>query len=99
MKKFIIVTPEGNTIAPNKEILVNNMQVLGIVENVNNENEAVVKLLKENDWINVAFSRARNLLIIVGNPDNFRFGNNEKSAQQYDEIFNIAKKFGSVKGE
>jgi hypothetical protein len=51
MKKFIIVTPEGNTIAPNKEILVNNMQVLGIVENVNNENEAVVKLLKENDWI------------------------------------------------
>lgn len=51
MKKFIIVTPEGNTIAPNKEILVNNMQVLGIVENVNNENEAVIKLLKENDWI------------------------------------------------
>lgn len=51
MKKFIIVTPEGNTIAPNKEILVNNMQALGIVENVNNENEAVVKLLKENDWI------------------------------------------------
>ena len=51
MKKFIIVTPEGNTIAPNKKILVNNMQVLGIVENVNNENEAVVKLLKENDWI------------------------------------------------
>ena len=27
------------------------MQVLGIVENVNNENEAVVKLLKENNWI------------------------------------------------
>lgn len=51
MKKFIIVTPEGNTIAPNKEILVNNMQVLGIVENVNDENEAVVRLLKENDWI------------------------------------------------
>ena len=51
MKKFIIVTPVGNRIAPNKEILVNNMQVLGIVENVNNENEAVVKLLKENNWI------------------------------------------------
>lgn len=51
MKKFIIVTPEGNTIAPNKKILVNNMQVLGIVENVNNENEAVVKLIKENNWI------------------------------------------------
>ena len=51
MKKFIIVTPEGNTIAPNKKILVNNMQVLGIVENVNNENEAVVKLLKENNWL------------------------------------------------
>ena len=41
MKKFIIVTPEGNTIAPNKEILVNNMQVLGIVENVNNEKATI----------------------------------------------------------
>lgn len=51
MKKFIIVTPEGKTIAPNTKIKIKNMQVLGIIDNVNNENEAVIKLLKENDWI------------------------------------------------
>jgi hypothetical protein len=51
MKKFIILTPEGETIAPNENFEVNNLQVLGIVENVNDENEAISKLLKENDWI------------------------------------------------
>jgi len=51
MKKFIILTPEGATLAPNKAVEVNNLQVLGIVENVANENEAIIKLLKENNWI------------------------------------------------
>lgn len=51
MKKYIILTSEGRTIAPNENVEVNNLQVLGIVENVNNENEAIVKLLKENTWI------------------------------------------------
>lgn len=51
MNKYIILTAEGHTIAPNIEIEVENLQVLGIVENVNNENEAIVKLLKENTWI------------------------------------------------
>lgn len=51
MKKFIVLTPEGVTIAPNENIEVNNLQVLGIVENVKNENEAIIKLLKENEWI------------------------------------------------
>lgn len=51
MKKYIIVTPEGVTIPPNPEKEVENLQVLGIVENVMNENEAIVKLLKENTWI------------------------------------------------
>jgi len=51
MKKFIILTPEGETIAPNENFEVNNLQVLGIVENVKDENEAISKLLKENDWI------------------------------------------------
>jgi len=27
------------------------MQVIGTVENVNDENEALILLLKENDWI------------------------------------------------
>lgn len=51
MKKFIIVTPEGQTLAPNVATEVDNLQVLGIVEGVENENEAIVKLLKENTWI------------------------------------------------
>ncbi len=51
MKKYIILTPEGETIAPNTDYPVENLQVLGIVEGVNNENEAIVKLLQENEWI------------------------------------------------
>jgi hypothetical protein len=51
MKKFIILTPEGETTAPNENFEVNNLQVLGYVENVKDENEAISKLLKENDWI------------------------------------------------
>lgn len=51
MKKFIILTPEGETIAPNNNVEVNNLQVLGIVDDVKNENEAIIKLMKENLWI------------------------------------------------
>jgi hypothetical protein len=51
MKKYIILTSEGETIAPNTKVLVENLQVLGIIENVSSENEAIIKLLKENPWI------------------------------------------------
>ena len=51
MKKYIIITNEGYTEAPSSKVEVNNMQVIGIVENVSNENEAIIKLLKENLWI------------------------------------------------
>lgn len=50
-KKFIILSPEGETIAPNTDFEIENLQVLGIVERVTSENEAIVKLLKENSWI------------------------------------------------
>jgi hypothetical protein len=50
MKKYIFISPEGETIAPNGNE-VENMQVIGIVENVTNENEALKKLLLENEWI------------------------------------------------
>lgn len=50
MKKYIIITNEGETLSPSgKEI--NNLQVIGIVDNVSNEDEALKKLLKENTWI------------------------------------------------
>lgn len=51
MKRYIIVTPEGQTIAPNNSTQVENLQVLGIIDNVHNENEAIIKLLRENSWI------------------------------------------------
>lgn len=50
MKKFIFVTSEGETIAPNGSD-IENLQVIGIVDNVEDEDEALKKLLQENSWI------------------------------------------------
>ena len=50
MKKFIFITSEGKTFAPNGNE-VENMQVIGIIENVETEDEALKKLLQENSWI------------------------------------------------
>lgn len=50
MKKFIFITREGETVAPNGND-VENMQVIGIVENVKTEDKALEKLLQENSWI------------------------------------------------
>jgi len=51
MKKYIFITNEGYTESPNSSIEVHNMQVIGIVENVDNEDEALKKLLQENPWV------------------------------------------------
>ncbi|MBF01425.1 hypothetical protein [Flavobacterium coralii] len=51
MKKYIFITAEGDTTAPNSLCIVNNMQVIGIIEGVNNVDEAKHKLLDENKWI------------------------------------------------
>jgi len=50
MKKYIFITPEGSSFSPNGNE-IENMQVIGIVEDVSDENEAYKKLLMENDWI------------------------------------------------
>ncbi|NHM06659.1 hypothetical protein G4D82_05460 [Flavobacterium sp. CYK-4] len=50
MKKFIFISPEGNTLSPNGQEF-ENLQVIGIVEKVNTEDEALKILLKENSWI------------------------------------------------
>lgn len=50
MKKFIFITPEGETTAPNGKD-VENLQVIGIVEDVETEDEALKKLLQENTWV------------------------------------------------
>ena len=69
-----------------------------IVSLVRNNKEHNVGFAKKAHRVNVAFSRAKNLLVIVGNVDKFTFGRDEKSAKQYRKIFNIAKKFGTVRG-
>lgn len=51
MRKFIFLTKEGFTIAPNEKLEINNMQVIGIVENAISEDDAFKILLKENTWI------------------------------------------------
>lgn len=50
MKKYIFITAEGTTFSPNGDE-VENMQVIGTVEDVTDENEALKKLLIENEWI------------------------------------------------
>jgi len=50
MKRYIFITPEGTTNAPNGDE-IENMQVIGMVEDVSNEDEALKKLLLENEWI------------------------------------------------
>lgn len=50
MKKFIFITSEGDTTSPNGNE-VENLQVLGIIDNVRTEDETLKKLLQENSWI------------------------------------------------
>lgn len=50
MKKFIFITSEGQTVSPNGN-KVQNMQVIGIVENAESEDDALKKLLRKNFWI------------------------------------------------
>lgn len=50
MKKYIIYTTEGYTIAPNENVEVENCQMLGEACG-NNPEEARANLLRENPWI------------------------------------------------
>lgn len=60
MKKYICITSDGDTIAPDGLSDVNNLQVLGIINNAIDENDAIKKLLMTNDWIlEVGFSETR----------------------------------------
>lgn len=56
MNEYIIYTTEGETIAPNTNVEVENCQVLGRANGMNEE-EAKKNLLDENKWIaNAGFS-------------------------------------------
>lgn len=51
MNKYIFITKEGFTQSPNQNIEIDNMQVIGIVDDTENEDDALKKLLIENPWI------------------------------------------------
>lgn len=51
MSKFIFISSEGETVAPNPDCEINNMQVIGIVENAIDKDDALKILLKVNSWI------------------------------------------------
>lgn len=66
MKRYIFITFEGETTAPNGK-KTENAQVIGIVENAENEDEALKTLLQANGWIfdfefNVAEFKAYEIL-------------------------------------
>ena len=48
--KYIFITTEGETLAPNPNQEIENCQVLGIVDS-DNKAEAINKLLSENQWL------------------------------------------------
>lgn len=59
MNEYIIYTTEGNTIAPNEDVEVENCQVLGIAK-AKDKVEAKENLIKENPWIiEAGFSRSK----------------------------------------
>lgn len=59
MKTYIIYTTEGYTIAPNKNVEVENCQMLGEAYG-NNPDEAKDNLLKNNPWVSEAgFDQAK----------------------------------------
>ena len=49
-EKIHFITSEGETVTPNGK-KIENMQVIGIVKNVETEDKALKKLLQENAWI------------------------------------------------
>ena len=53
MNEYIFYTTEGETIAPNEDVAVENCQVLGRIE-AKNAQQAKEKLLQENTWVNEA---------------------------------------------
>ncbi|MGP1465928.1 MAG: hypothetical protein ACTTKJ_10030 [Prevotella koreensis] len=62
MNEYIIYTAEGYTIAPNKNIEVENCQVLGYTYG-NNAAEAQDNLLRENPWITEAGFRRSEFVV------------------------------------
>jgi len=67
-----------------------------IVSLVRNNRDFNIGFAKKPERINVAFSRAQKLLVIVGNSDNFRYSKT-KSSEIYKNVFNLVKNVGEIR--
>lgn len=62
MKKFIVLSSEGLTIAPN-DSEINNFQVLDLCVECENKDGVLEQLLENNTWISEAGYNVENLLV------------------------------------
>lgn len=67
-----------------------------IVSLVRNNKDFNIGFAKKPERINVAFSRAQKLLVVVGNSDNFCYSKT-KSSKIYKNVFNLVKNVGEIR--
>lgn len=68
-----------------------------IVSFVRNNGEHAIGFARDSRRINVALSRAKELLVIVGSSDNFIKSRNPETSEMFENIFNITKKLSGLK--
>lgn len=68
-----------------------------IVSFVRNNNAHAIGFARDSRRINVALSRAKELLVIVGCSDNFINSGNSETSEMFGNVFNIINKLGGLK--
>lgn len=68
-----------------------------IISFVRNNSDHNIGFAKDSRRINVALSRAKELLIIVGCSENFKNSKNASASVMFGEIYNIAYKLGGIR--
>lgn len=68
-----------------------------IISFVRNNCDHTIGFARDNRRINVALSRAKDLLVIVGSSDNFIKSVNHETSVMFGNVFDITKKLGGLK--